>query len=105
MRLMNLQATHPLNWKRFAAFAILSLGIVAMAVANLAAAATPQATTGVTHKTLPNGLQVIIVPNPLAPVVTTVVNYMVGSAEAPAGFPGMAHAQEHMAFRGCNGVM
>ncbi len=50
--------------------------------------------------TLDNGLRVIIVRNPLAPVVTTVVNYRVGSNEAPPGFPGMAHAQEHMMFRG-----
>ena len=29
---------------------------------------------------------------------------MVGGNETPAGFPGMAHAQEHMAFRGCTGM-
>ena len=29
---------------------------------------------------------------------------MVGGDETPAGFPGMAHAQEHMAFRGCSGL-
>ena len=54
----------------------------------------------VTRATLANGLQVVIVRNPIAPVVTTVVNYKVGSNEAPHGFPGMAHAQEHMMFRG-----
>ena len=53
---------------------------------------------------LDNGLRVIIVRNPLAPVVTTVINYEVGSDEAPPGFPGMAHAQEHMMFRGSPGL-
>src|SRR5665213_419574 len=53
---------------------------------------------------LGNGLRVIIVRNPLAPVVSTVINYEVGSEEAPPGFPGMAHAQEHMMFRGSPGL-
>ncbi|HUN60883.1 MAG TPA: pitrilysin family protein [Candidatus Sulfotelmatobacter sp.] len=101
---MNLQATQQFGWKRFARFVVLSLWIAALATANSAAGATPATGTEVTRKTLPNGLQVIIVPNPLAPVVTTVVNYLVGSAEAPAGFPGMAHAQEHMMFRGVPGL-
>jgi zinc protease len=56
----------------------------------------------VTRYTLSNGLRVVIVPNNLAPVVTVQENYLVGGDETPSGFPGMAHAQEHMAFRGCS---
>ena len=54
--------------------------------------------------TLANGLRVVIVQNSLAPVVAVQVNYLVGSNEAPDGFPGMAHAQEHMLFRGSPGL-
>jgi zinc protease len=58
----------------------------------------------VVRSTLPNGLQVAIIQDPFAPVVTVQENYLVGANETPPGFPGMAHAQEHMAFRGCAGL-
>jgi zinc protease len=84
------------------------LSRLAIAVAVLTAASfvfaqnKPGAETGVTRATLDNGLRVVIIRDPLAPVVTVEENYLAGGDETPAGFPGMAHAQEHMAFRGCS---
>jgi len=63
-----------------------------------------QGSTDVTRATLDNGLRVVIIRDPLAPVATVETNYLVGGNETPPGFPGMAHAQEHMAFRGCTGL-
>jgi zinc protease len=69
-----------------------------------AAAAVNPLGTQVTRETMANGLRVVVVRDPLAPVVATSVNYLVGSDETPPGFPGMAHAQEHMMFRGSPGL-
>ena len=66
--------------------------------------ACAQDQSGAVRATLPNGMRVVIVRNTLAPVVTVQANFLVGGDETPTGFPGMAHAQEHMAFRGCAGM-
>ena len=78
--------------------------VLLFAVFLVACLAAPQNDSPVVRATLDNGLRVVIVRDPLAPVVTVEENYMVGGNETPAGFPGMAHAQEHMAFRGCAGL-
>ena len=62
--------------------------------------ALPSDANDVVKATLSNGLRVVIVRNALAPVVSTDLTYLVGSRDDPAGVPGMAHAQEHMMFRG-----
>jgi zinc protease len=76
--------------------------------ANQPAAAAKTASAGhdlpVTRATLANGMRVVIIRSALAPVATVEANFLVGGNETPDGFPGMAHAQEHMAFRGCAGM-
>src|ERR1700742_833695 len=81
--------------------ALLSALFLLTALAPRVLAADPD---NVTRATLPNGLQVVIVRNALAPVVTVELNFRVGGDETPPGFPGSAHAEEHMAFRGCTGM-
>jgi zinc protease len=81
---------------------VLPLFLLASGLA-LHAQSTPT-DAAVTRATLENGMRVVIIRNTLAPVVTVEANFMVGGNETPEGFPGMAHAQEHMAFRGCTGM-
>lgn len=76
------------------------LQVAAAVLAVVFAAATPVSAdeTNVARATLANGLRVVVVHDPLAPVVTAVLNYQVGSDEQ--WIPGLAHATEHMMFRG-----
>jgi zinc protease len=81
---------------------LLSLLLIA---AGVPLSAQPGVTASqATRATLSNGMRVVIIRNTLAPVVTVEANFMVGGDETPQGFPGMAHAEEHMAFRGCTGL-
>ncbi|MES2390651.1 MAG: pitrilysin family protein [Acidobacteriota bacterium] len=80
---------------------LLALAVLLSAPFALRAQSSEQ---NVTRATLKNGMRVVLVRNTLAPVVTVEANFVVGGNETPAGFPGMAHAEEHMAFRGCTGM-
>lgn len=56
----------------------------------------------VVQATLANGMHIVIIPNHLAPVVTTSLVYNVGGNDDV--IPGLAHATEHMMFRGTQTV-
>jgi zinc protease len=78
------------------------IGLLALLASSAAFGQAPA--NDVTRATLDNGLRVVIIRDALAPVATVEQNYLVGANEVPAGFTGLAHAQEHMAFRGCLGL-
>ncbi len=48
---------------------------------------------------LANGMQVVVVPDLRAPVVTHMVWYRVGAADEPKGVSGIAHFLEHLMFK------
>src|SRR5262245_47999890 len=74
-----------------------ALAFSASACAGVAAGASgPQ----ITHFTLANGLEVVVIPDHRAPVVTHMVWYRVGSADETPGKSGLAHFLEHLMFKG-----
>ena len=54
--------------------------------------------------TLDNGLQVVVIPDRRAPVVTHMIWYRVGSADEKPGKSGIAHYLEHLMFKGTKTV-
>ena len=53
---------------------------------------------------LDNGLRIVILEDHLAPIVSVVVGYAVGSRDDPPGRSGLAHLFEHMMFDGSANV-
>jgi zinc protease len=75
--------------------------VLALAFFAVPVAGVPQESSGqvaVTHATLTNGMQVYVLQNRLSPVVSMYTNYLAGANDEPV--TGIAHAQEHMMFRG-----
>jgi zinc protease len=55
---------------------------------------------GITEYSLPNGLRVLLFPDPSRPIVTVNITYKVGSRYEGYGETGMAHLLEHLVFKG-----
>jgi zinc protease len=84
-----------------AGLALAGLGVaMAVAVALDGARASPR----VVEFTLANGLQVLVIPDHRAPVVTQMVWYKVGAADEPRGSSGIAHFLEHLMFKGTDTI-
>src|SRR5437764_10605598 len=58
----------------------------------------------ITVKTLPNGLTVMVMERPEAPVFSFYTIVDAGSAQDPLGKTGLAHMFEHMAFKGSTNI-
>lgn len=68
-----------------------------------AVAAAPQLVTsveGISEYRLPNGLQILLVPDDSKPTTTVNMTYRVGSRHEGYGETGMAHLLEHLLFKG-----
>lgn len=78
----------------------LGLGLLAFGPMFRPPPAPDGAGGAVTHFTLDNGMEAVVIEDRRAPIVTHMVWYRVGAADEPPGRSGIAHFLEHMMFRG-----
>src|SRR3977135_2365194 len=83
---------HPIKHALAAALAVMTV--------TLAGTLRTDAAPDVSHFSLANGLDVIVIPDHRTPVVTHMVWYRVGGADETAGKSGLAHFLEHLMFKG-----
>lgn len=92
-----------LAWSVLLGAGLVSASLPARADAPAASKAVAN-DSNVLRTTLDNGLRVVIVRETLSPMVTTQITYLAGGYQTPEGFPGTAHALEHMMFRDSKGM-
>ncbi len=74
--------------------------ILVLALVGAAGVARAGTESKVADFTLGNGLEVVVVPDHRAPVVTHMIWYKVGAADETPGKSGLAHFLEHLMFKG-----
>lgn len=85
-----------------------SLGVLMSAIPAFAETETPAAAAAEIPRMAPNavefalsnGMQVVVIPDHRAPVVTHMIWYKIGAADEAAGQSGIAHFLEHLMFKG-----
>jgi zinc protease len=88
--------SHVLRIRHGALSLIALLSAVVLSPAAFAQSSGPD----VAHFTLTNGLEVVVIPDHRAPVVTHLIWYKVGAADETPGKSGLAHFLEHLMFKG-----
>ncbi|MGA7332520.1 MAG: pitrilysin family protein [Pseudolabrys sp.] len=78
----------------------LTLIALVTAVATPSLAVAQQRGPEVADFTLANGLELVVIPDHRAPVVTHMIWYKVGAADETPGKSGLAHFLEHLMFKG-----
>jgi len=78
---------------------VLTVVLLAAALAQAQAPARAASVEGVTEYRLGNGLRVLSVPDPSADTITVHLTYLVGSRHEGYGEKGMAHLLEHLLFK------
>ena len=89
----------PILKTRLPRFLVLVSILVPMGLCGAATLARAKVFDPVTF-TLDNGLEVVVVTNRRAPIVTHMIWYKVGAADDPSGKSGIAHFLEHLMFKG-----
>src|SRR5256884_497185 len=86
--------------RRGLTFSLFCMLLAVAAAPGIPAFAQAAPVAEVADFTLANGLEVVVVPDHRAPVVTHMVWYRVGSADETPGKSGLAHFLEHLMFKG-----
>src|SRR3954452_18738201 len=87
------------RWTKDRTFAV-ALIVLSLSFAGIAAAAERSADSEISDFMLDNGMEVVVIPDHRAPIVTHMIWYKVGSADEPPGKSGIAHFFEHLMFKG-----
>ena len=74
--------------------------VASLTPSAMSGAATPSAGPKIGSFRLENGMEIVVIPDHRAPVVTHMVWYRNGSADDPLGKSGIAHFLEHLMFKG-----
>jgi zinc protease len=86
---------HKHGCRRLSTLSMALLMMLASTLQTVPAQAQPRASEFM----LSNGMQVVVIPDHRAPVVTHMIWYKVGAADEPKGVSGIAHFLEHLMFK------